>query len=320
MVSIGRILVMNHAVTHSVMFHHFHDEIHPPAQGSLSESNFREMLSWLGKNYSLIGANDYKNKFESGILSNADICLSFDDALKCQYDVAVPVLEEFGLDAFFFVYSSAFTDNPDYLEIYRYFRTSSFDNIDEFYSDFFVIVEQLDREAFTNHKSLYKKMDYLLEFPFYSENDKWFRYLRDQYLGSVRYHEVMNKMMSVHGFVVDDEKKNLWMSESELRTIHQNGHTVGLHSYSHPTQMSKLSRLEQEIEYNKNYEHLSKVTGNLIKVMSHPCGDYNQDTLDILNSMGIVMGFRSSMSITDINSSLEIPREDHANVFKEMNQ
>ena len=44
----------------------------------------------------------------------------------------------------------------------------------------------------------------------------------------------------------------------------------------------------------------------------------NQDTLDILNSMNIEMGFRSSMSVTDIKSPLEIPRDDHSNVFKEM--
>ena len=311
---------MKHSVTHSVMFHHFHSDEHLPAQGSLDKKDFREMLLWLAKNYSLLGANDYKNKFESNSLSNSDICLSFDDALKCQYDIAFPVLNEFGLDAFFFVYSSAFSDKPDFLEIYRYFRTSLYNNIDEFYIDFFEIVEQLDTEAFANHKSLYTNLNYLSAFPFYSENDKWFRYLRDQYLESVRYQEVMDSMMSVKGFNIDGAKKNLWMSEVELGTIYLNGHTIGLHSFSHPTRMSKLSKSEQEIEYQKNFDHLSKITGNPIKVMSHPCGDYNQDTLDILNSMNIGMGFRSSMSVTDINSSLEIPRDDHANVFKEMRQ
>ena len=309
---------MPNLVTHSVMFHHFHNENHPHAQGSLGVNDYREMLYWLGSKYSLLGANDYIKKFEAGLLSNLDICISLDDALKCQYEIAVPVLEEFGLDAFFFVYSSAFTDNPDYLELFRYFRTSSFLCINEFYSDFFDIVEELDEKEFKTHKSIYKEMNYLSEFPFYSEKDKWFRYLRDQYLESIRYHEVMTKMMSAHGFSVNEAKNNLWMSENDLKTIYQKGHTIGLHSYSHPTQISKLTRLEQEIEYHKNYNHLSKITGTSIKVMSHPCGDYNQDTLDILNSMGIVMGFRSNMSITDINSSLEIPREDHANIFKEM--
>ena len=52
--------------------------------------------------------------------------------------------------------------------------------------------------------------------------------------------------------------------------------------------------------------------------MSHPCGDYNEITLEILKSMEIDIGFRSNMSIKEMRSPLEIPREDHANVFKEM--
>jgi hypothetical protein len=52
--------------------------------------------------------------------------------------------------------------------------------------------------------------------------------------------------------------------------------------------------------------------------MSHPCGNYNIDTLQILKSMNIEIGFRSDSSVTDIKSSLEIPREDHTNILREM--
>ena len=119
-------------------------------------------------------------------------------------------------------------------------------------------------------------------------------------------------------FDVNVAKENLWMSEQDLVTTESKGHIIGLHSYSHPTQMSKLSKTEQELEYQKNYEHLSGLIGKPIKVMSHPCGDYNETTLEILKSMKIDIGFRSSMSVKEIRSPLEIPREDHTNVFKEM--
>ena len=127
-------------------------------------------------------------------------------------------------------------------------------------------------------------------------------------------------MMRIKGFDIDSAKKHLWMTVDELSDIHKQGHTIGLHSYSHPTQISKLSKFEQQTEYQRNYEHLSKVTQTHIDVMSHPCGDYNQDTLDVLSSMGVTIGFRSNMSVNDIHSSLEIPREDHANIFREMNK
>ena len=310
---------MTHLVSHSVMFHHFHNHYHPRSQGSLSETDFRDLLLWLRKKYTLVGASEYSKKLLSGTLSASDICLSFDDALKCQYDIAIPILEEFGLDAFFFVYSSVFSDSPDFLEIYRLFRTINFADIDSFYSDFFEIIEQLDTGEYKKQKFAYQSMNYLSAFPFYSENDKWFRYIRDQYLGPIRYKEIMSKMMLIHGFNVEDAKKNIWMSEDDLKTIDEMQHVVGLHSYSHPTQMSKLKLEDQDREYSKNYRHLSDLLDHPIQSMSHPCGDYNNDTLEILKRIGISIGFRSSMSVKEIKSSLEIPREDHANVFKEMN-
>jgi peptidoglycan/xylan/chitin deacetylase (PgdA/CDA1 family) len=128
----------------------------------------------------------------------------------------------------------------------------------------------------------------------------------------------MKNMMTKRIFDIDSAKSKLWMTESEVKDIHARGHLVGLHSFSHPMQMSKLSKEAQTVEYRKNYDHLHKVISSPIEVMSHPCGDYDEDTLDILTKMGIKIGFRSNLAITEIKSSLEIPREDHANVFKEL--
>ena len=66
--------------------------------------------------------------------------------------------------------------------------------------------------------------------------------------------------------------------------------------------------------------HLSELLNLNIFAMSHPCGNYNSDTLEILNSKNIKIGFRSNNIIKDIKSKLEIPREDHANIWKEMNK
>ena len=50
--------------------------------------------------------------------------------------------------------------------------------------------------------------------------------------------------------------------------------------------------------------------------MSHPFGNYDSNTLKILQDLGIKIGFRSNTSIKEIKSNLEIPREDHANILK----
>lgn len=306
-------------MTHSIMFHHFHSELHSHAQGSLSASDFDLMISWLNDRYNIINAQEYIKKFLSRTLENTDICLSFDDGLKCQYDIALPILEKNNIRAFFFVQSSVLSKKPDFVEIFRYFRTSHFDNINEFYNDFFRFLLHNDKDHYLTHKKQYSEKNYLSAFPFYTENDRWFRYIRDQYLGEKKYTEIMLKMISEKGLNIKEAQKKLLMNDYEILKIHQNGHIIGLHSHSHPTQMSNLNKEQQLNEYKKNLKYLNTLleTKDIIS-MSHPCGDYNLDTLNVLKELGIQIGFRSNMSIRESKSPLEIPREDQANIFKEM--
>ena len=55
---------MLHKYTHAIMFHHFHNEIHSPAQGSISSIDLSKMLDWLNRKYNVIGAREYIDKFE----------------------------------------------------------------------------------------------------------------------------------------------------------------------------------------------------------------------------------------------------------------
>tara|TARA_Y100000589_G_scaffold329009_1_gene374489 strand:- start:25208 stop:26131 length:924 start_codon:yes stop_codon:yes gene_type:complete len=300
----------------SVMFHHFHGGNHKKSQGSISKEEFEEIILWLEKKYKILDAYDFFKKFEAGSLRNNEICFSFDDSLLCQYDIAIPVLRKKNITAFFFIYTSIFTENPDFLEIYRFFRNTKFNSIDSFYKEFFRNVEKLSIEENIKHWNNFKKINYLKDFSFYTENDKWFRYLRENYLKE-KYHLLMKKMMQDYNFNIKNESKSLWMKEKHLREIEVSGNIIGLHSHSHPTKISSLSYANQFKQYNLNMSYLKKILGhqNIIS-MSHPCGDYNLDTLKILKDLGIKIGFRSNMSIKKVRSSLEIPREDHANIMR----
>ena len=163
------------------------------------------------------------------------------------------------------------------------------------------------------------KINYLSEYLVYTERDKWFRYIRDQILGPLKYEKLMLKLMENKKFNPKEITHSLWMSEDHLKEIYNLGHVIGLHSYNHPTKISKLSYKEQKKEYEENYKHLNKIVGNVF-AMSHPCGDYNQDTLQILDKMGIRIGSRSNPIETKIKGKFEIPRKDHALVLKEMKE
>ena len=300
------------------MFHHFHDDIHPFGQGALSSEDFESMLDWLYERYSLLNADEYQYKAENQCLADTDVCLSFDDTLLCQYEIAFPIMTKRNLTAFFFIHSCPLMGEVDYLEIFRYFRTTSYTDIQTFYSDYFTLLDSFFPEILDAARRNYDPDTYLREFTFYTQNDKWFRFLRDCILGTEDYEMTMLHLIRKKDFNIEDNRSKLWMNEEHIKELHRNGNVIGLHSYSHPTRMDRLGPKVQENEYKANLEHLRDLAGDDITSMSHPCGRYNRDTLNILVSLGIKIGFRSNMHVKSINSLLEIPRENHTNVYKEM--
>ncbi len=305
-------------MTSGIMFHHFYDDIHPKGQGAISATEFRNMLIHVGID-KILPAEEYYTKSQEGTLKPDDLCLTFDDALLCQYDIAVPVMREFGLTAFWFVYSSVLEGNIEVLEIYRYFRTMAFDDIDDFYGAFFQHLEtQYSEESSAALKDFDVKA-YLKPFPFYSDNDRKFRYLRDKMLGPQRYNAIMDEMIEASDYKVEDMAKALWMSEEQIKNLKDEKHMIGLHSYSHPTALANLPYESQKLEYQKNFDHLSQLVGPPV-VSSHPCNSYNADTLDVLKGLGVKLSFCSNMSPVENRSIWEIPREDHINIAKGMAQ
>ena len=63
-------------------------------------------------------------------------CFTFDDGLKCQYEVALPVLKR-RIRAAWHVFLFAQERIPEQLEVYKYFQAQFYTDINDFYRDFF---------------------------------------------------------------------------------------------------------------------------------------------------------------------------------------
>ena len=312
---------------HGVMFHHFHDEkIHKRSQGSISRNDLYKLIKFIGRQ-NILDADVFFQKFKTKQLKSNEICLTFDDGIKSQYDVALPVLEDLKIKSFFFVYSSMFENKPDLLEVFRYFRQNFYENINKFYEDFF---NTLDENLETYFKKSKLKINYIkTKAPYYSIRDIKFRIIRDEYLNKKEYLELMQKLMNKKRFIPKKYFSQLFFSKKNLVDLHSKGHLIGLHSHSHPTLIEKLSLKSQLKEYNtciSKLANLLKISKKEIKWMSHPCGSYNEDTLKILPKVGIEIGFKQIMKIEKAkgmkkinNSFLEIAREDHSKIMKRLN-
>ncbi len=304
---------------HGIMYHHFHDERrHIVEQGAISAGQFHDMLDYYGRTHNIITAEEFLHKSLQNQLSGDDVCLTFDDGLLCQYDVAYPVMKDRGLTAFWFIYTSPLDGIMEKLEIYRHFRFSMFANIEDFYSAFFKILAKTD---YLSAKVLqaYHPDEYLKEFPFYTPSDKLFRYMRDIVLGDAKYNGIMDKMIAEYGYPVRENAKLLWMRPEHMKDLHDNGHILGLHSYSHPTVMKNKPLEEQCEEYGTNKKQLELITGTQVVSVLYPCNSYNEDTLTCVRNLNIQIGFRANMAeVRSMRPWLEYPREDHTNIIKAM--
>ncbi len=309
------------------MFHHFHDgKHHLKSQGSISKDDLAKLIRFIGKK-NILDANIFYDKLKKNELQSNQVCFTFDDAVKSQISIALPVLEDFKIKSFFFIYTSIFEGKPDNLEIFRFFRTNYFKNIDDFYQEFFgYLNDDLDKFFYSQEKTIQLKKK---QNPFYSLNDIKFRIVRNILLKKEKYEKIMLQMMKKKRFIPEKHYANLFFNTEDLEKLNSLGHVIGLHSHEHHTLIEKLSYSDQKNEYMKCKAIISKILGKSqidIKTMSHPCGSYNEETLKILKDLGINLGFKHIMQIEQNkgmkkinNSDLEIARINHSLVMKMMN-
>ena len=169
-------------------------------------------------------------------------------------------------------------------------------------------------------KESFEKMDirgYLSNSPFYTDNDRRFRYVRDVMLGQENYFALMDHMLSKFEYDIDKSSKDLWIDKEIVKTLVNNGHIIGLHSHTHPTRITSVSDEEMEHEYRHNKETLEQIVGFPINVAAYPCGQYDERSIKLLRDIGINIAFNAFLVPPTMGYfQYEIPRQDHSIIMK----
>lgn len=302
------------------MFHRFHKKAtRPLGQGSITDAEFEAILKYVGLER-ILSPRKWLARVQTGTLRPTDICITFDDGLKSQYEVALPVLNRLGLKSFWFVFSSVLNGGVDRNEIAGYLASFVFSSFEEFARRFeqhaSLTGEKFSSKEFTEFSGRMRE-----KFNFYSDADIRFRYIRNILLSRKEFEAIVDRMIEEAGLTVAEIASRLWMTEEDILSLHQGGHAIGLHSLSHPFTLASMPLSEQEAEYKTNHLHLSTITGCPPESMSHPLNSYSKETLGILKKLNIICGFCSNMSVPMdgkffSSSSLEFPRMDSADLLK----
>jgi len=300
------------------MFHRFRASADAgDAQGSLTPEEFEMILLDVGlKN--ILSPAEWMERLDNGGLQYRHVCITFDDGLKCQADYALPILQKFDLRAFWFIYSCVFEGQPVRGEIYSHVlgRIGALSSLlGEFTKRCppsmlaLLRTPEFDGYAARMHEGA----------PFYSAEDIEYRFLRNRADQRACFEQLMDTILREHGFDLDELARQLWMTNADLEMLTKAEHHVGLHSYDHPYVIADLTLEEQRVQYGRNFAHIAAVTGRAPQAVSHPLNSYNQDSLAVLQELGIRVGFRANLSPAPrggVNTGpLELAREDAADLL-----
>ena len=300
------------------MFHRFHvSGDRPSGQGSLTECELEAILAFVGTP-NIRSPAEWLERLAHGRLAASDLCITFDDGLMSQYQVALPVLDKHGLKAFWFIYSAVFEGWSDRNEITNHFAVRHFDSFGDYVAEFLARCGPHVRRGLDSAEFRRFAAGLRARAPFYSDDDLAYRFARNALLTRAEFEAAVEAMIAAKGLSTDELGRGLWLRDAHLRELQRAGHEIGLHSYDHPFELAKLPPTAQREQFARNRDHICRVTGAPVRSMSHPLNSYDEDTLEILCALGIECGFRANMTPPrgkPLNPGpLELAREDGTNL------
>lgn len=309
----------NRYPVHGIMFHHFHDnKDYQVSPGSLDEYQLRKIIKFIGRE-NIINPEQFINRLHGKNFNK--VCFTFDDALRCQYDIAQKVLDEFNIKAFYFIQTSIFDKKKDLTEIYRFFRNNFYKNVNNFYEEFELILKKKNKNFYKfldKNRNLIKLKKKL--YPFYTIQDIEFRLIRDNFLNKNEYKEIMLQIFKLKKFDYKSNIKKTFLNKSLIKKLFTKGNSIGLHSHSHTFNFDKLSFKDQNYEYRKNNRILKNIINSKIYSACYPGGKLNKYSLKVLKNLQIKCSFIDNIKKNKIFSAkynnLLVPREDSTNIIK----
>ncbi len=284
-----------------------------PIIDGLELDKFIEQISFLKKYYTIISMDTLLDSINSSNpLPSNSVLLTFDDGYSDHYDYVLPLLIKNNIFGSFYIPFKAINENI-VLDVNKIQLVLSVLNNPDF------IIQKIFNEMnkfktnynFHSHDYYYKKLE---------KKNRWntrkvlfIKRLLQTDLPKIVRKEILNILFQ--RYVTKDEaglSEQYYMTYNNLLSIKNDGMHIGNHTYNHEWLGSK-SKMDQENDFDMSMTCLNKINGvNSKWTVSYPYGNYNNDTIDILNKKGCSLGFTTNVGIADLlNDELyELPRLD----------
>ncbi len=247
---------------------------------------FAQQLAWLQASFKILALPDALERLYSGRLPTGALAISFDDGYRDNVLNALPVLEQYGLPATFFVTSGYLEGgmmwNDRVVQAVRYWPTPTIEltghglGVYALASGRAQVVEQLLQ---TIKYRAYPERDAIAE---------------ELYIRS------------------GAPPMRMMMDEQEIRRLRSAGMTIGGHTANHPI-LHAMSRAGAEREIVENKTALEAILGEQIELFAYPNGkpfrDFDGREIEILRQSGYRYALTTSDGTADRHTpTFQIPR------------
>jgi peptidoglycan/xylan/chitin deacetylase (PgdA/CDA1 family) len=300
-----------------VMYHYVRDLAHSryPAIKGLDLELFKGQIAYLQKHYSFVTVEQVIAAYHQGeSLPPKSVLLTFDDAYIDHFTNVFPVLYDKKIQGAFFPPVKAVTEHT-VLDVNKiHFILASIENVN-------ILLEEI-RKLLLHYAHEYTLKSYEYYFDKLADAGRFDskevifvkRLLQVELEESLR-NKITNDLF--RKFVSNDEQafsRELYMNIDQLRCMVQCGMHVGSHGYEHYW-LASLPKEKQEVVIKKSVEFIKDTnddeTTNNCYTICYPYGDYNKDTLSLLQQYNFRLGFTTKVRVASLNDSpLTLPRLD----------
>ncbi len=305
---------MNQEVT-VVMYHYVRDlkySRYPEIKG-LDVDLFKGQLEFLAKHYNFITMEQMVDAIEKQItLPKNAVLLTFDDAYIDHFNAVFPILYNKGIQGSFFTPVRAVTEHV-MLDVNKiHFILASQNDKSKIITRIYQLLDQYRKEyTLESNRYYYDKLATSTRFD--TEEVVFIKRLLQVELQEDIRNLICSELFKY--FVQFDEtvfSRELYLNIDQIKCMCKNGMHIGAHGFDHYW-LGSLSRDKQEIEIDKSLNFIKSIGGD-IKYASicYPYGNYNQDTLELLEKYNFKIGFTTKVEVADLSKHrpLEIPRLD----------
>lgn len=269
-----------------VLFHRVFNEpdamlVHEP-----DIRRFAEQLAWLKASFKILSLPDALERLYEGRLPAGALAISFDDGYRDNVLNALPVLEQYGLPATFFVTSGYIEGgmmwNDRVIEAVRHWPTAQI---------------ELDSHGLGVHTLAGGRAQVM-----------------EQLLQAIKYRAYPERDAIAEELYIRSgaPPMRMMMDAQDIRRLRAAGMTIGGHTANHPI-LHSMSRAGAEREIVENKSALEAMLGEQIEIFAYPNGkpfrDFDHREIEILRQSGYRYALTTSDGTADHHTPMfQIPR------------